>query len=64
MNFSDLIQQSSGLVKYSPTGDLVAVAKNFEVKVMILSHKLFLGLRNQLSEADASVLFRGHSDTG
>ena len=35
MNFSDLIQQSSGLVKYSPTGDLVAVAKNFEVKVSL-----------------------------
>jgi hypothetical protein len=34
MNFSDLIQQSGGLVKYSPqSGDLVAVAKNFEVKV-------------------------------
>lgn len=34
MNFSDLISQSSGIVKYSPTGDLVAVAKNFEVKVI------------------------------
>jgi hypothetical protein len=33
MNFSDVIQQSSGLVEYSPNGDLVAVAKNFEVKV-------------------------------
>ncbi len=33
MNFSDLIQQSSGLVRYTPAGDLVAVAKNFEVKV-------------------------------
>ncbi len=33
MNFSDFISQSSGLVKYSPNGDLVAVAKTFEVKV-------------------------------
>lgn len=45
MNFSDLIQQSSGLVKYAPAGDLVAVAKNFEVKVMIerLKSHLILG---------------------
>lgn len=34
MNFSDLIQQSGGIVKYSFSGDLVAVAKNFEVKVL------------------------------
>lgn len=33
MNFSDFISQSNGLVKYSPNGDLVAVAKTFEVKV-------------------------------
>lgn len=33
MNFSDLISQSGGQVTYSPSGDLVAVAKNFEVKV-------------------------------
>ena len=32
MNFSDYFPQSGGLVKYSKvTGDLVAVAKNFEV---------------------------------
>jgi hypothetical protein len=33
MNFSDYIAQTSGIVKYSPNGDLVAVAKTFEVKV-------------------------------
>lgn len=33
MNFSDFISQTSGIVKYSPSGDLVAVAKSFEVKV-------------------------------
>lgn len=34
MNFSDLIPQSGGQVKYSPpTGELVAIAKNFEVKI-------------------------------
>ena len=33
MNFSDFIPQTSGIVKYSPNGDLVAVAKTFEVKV-------------------------------
>lgn len=33
MNFSDFIAQTSGIVKYSPSGDLVAVAKTFEVKV-------------------------------
>jgi len=35
MNFSDYISQTSGIVKYSPNGDLVAVAKTFEVKVSI-----------------------------
>lgn len=35
MNFSDFIAQTSGIVKYSPTGDLVAVAKTFEVKVIL-----------------------------
>ena len=34
MNFSDFISQTSGIVKYSPNGDLVAVAKTFEVKVL------------------------------
>ena len=34
MNFSDYFPQSGGLVKYSLTsGDLVAVAKNFEVQI-------------------------------
>lgn len=33
MNFSDFIAHSSGLVKYSPNGDLVAIGKQFEVKV-------------------------------
>jgi hypothetical protein len=33
MNFSDSILQSGGFVKYSPTGDLVAIAKAFDVKV-------------------------------
>lgn len=33
MNFSDLLPLSGGLIKYSPSGDLVAVAKNFEVKI-------------------------------
>lgn len=33
MNFSDYIPQSGGIVKYSPSGDLVAVAKTFEVKI-------------------------------
>ena len=45
MNFSDLIQQSSGLVKYTPAGDLVAVAKNFEVKVIVLLCYLFRFLK-------------------
>lgn len=34
MNFSDYFQQSSGLIKYSSMGDLVAVAKNFDVQVL------------------------------
>lgn len=33
MIFSDYIQQTSGIITYSPTGDLVAIAKTFEVKV-------------------------------
>src|SRR4051812_39775987 len=33
MNFSDYIQQTNGIVKYSPSGDLVAIAKTFEVKI-------------------------------
>lgn len=33
MNFSDYIPQTGGIVKYSPSGDLVAVAKTFEVKI-------------------------------
>ena len=33
MNFSQLIQQSNDIVRYSPSGDLVAIAKTFEVKV-------------------------------
>jgi hypothetical protein len=33
MNFSDFISQTSGIVKYSHNGDLVAVAKTFEVKI-------------------------------
>lgn len=33
MNFSDLIAHSGSLVRYSPSGELVAIAKNFEVKV-------------------------------
>ena len=39
MNFSDFVAQTSGIVKYSPNGDLVAVAKTFEVKV---SHMLYI----------------------
>lgn len=34
MNFSDYFQQSNGLIKYSALGDLVAVAKNFDVQVL------------------------------
>jgi len=34
MNFSDYFPQSGGLVKYQRHGDLVAVAKNFEVIVL------------------------------
>jgi len=33
MNFSDSIQQSGGLVNYSPNGFYVAIAKAFDVKV-------------------------------
>ena len=33
MNFSDFIAQTSGIVRFSPNGDLVAIAKTFEVKV-------------------------------
>jgi hypothetical protein len=33
MIFSDYIQQTSGIITYSPSGDLVAIAKTFEVKV-------------------------------
>jgi hypothetical protein len=33
MNFSDYISQTNDIVKYSPSGDLVAIAKTFEVKV-------------------------------
>ena len=36
MNFSDFVAQTSGIVKYSPNGDLVAVAKTFEVKVSLM----------------------------
>jgi hypothetical protein len=36
MNFSEFISQTSGIVKYSPNGDLVAVAKTFEVKVRLI----------------------------
>jgi hypothetical protein len=32
MNFSDYFQQSGALIKYQ--GDLVAVAKNFEVSIL------------------------------
>ena len=35
MNFSDYFAQSDGLVKYQDqTGDLVAIAKNFEVQIL------------------------------
>jgi WD40 repeat protein len=37
MNFSDSIQQSGGLVKYSPNGAFVAIAKAFDVKVSYTS---------------------------
>ena len=33
MNFSDYFLQSAALVKYSANGELVAVAKNFEVQI-------------------------------
>jgi len=33
MNFSDFISQTSGIVRFSPNGDLVAIAKTFEVKI-------------------------------
>lgn len=36
MNFSDSIQQTGGLVKYSPNGALTAIAKAFDVKVCFL----------------------------
>ena len=34
MNFSDYFSQTGSLVKYQISGDLVAVAKNFEVTVL------------------------------
>lgn len=33
MNFSDSIPQSNGTVDYSPNGNLIAIAKNFDVKI-------------------------------
>jgi hypothetical protein len=33
MNFSDSITQSGGLVRYSPSGNFVAIAKSFDVKI-------------------------------
>ena len=33
MNFSDSIPQSNGTVDYSPNGNLLAIAKNFDVKI-------------------------------
>jgi WD40 repeat protein len=33
MNFSDSIPQSNGIVNYSPNGNLIAISKNFEVKI-------------------------------
>ena len=33
MIFSDTIAQTGNLVEFSPTGDLVAVAKSFELKI-------------------------------
>lgn len=33
MNFSDFIAHSNGLSAYSPSGDLVGVAKGFELRV-------------------------------
>ena len=34
MNFSDYFNQTGSLVKYQSSGDLVAVAKNFEVTIL------------------------------
>jgi len=33
MNFSDSIPQSNGIVNYSPNGNLIAISKNFDVKI-------------------------------
>lgn len=33
MNFSDSIAQSGGLVRYSPNGNFVAIAKSFDLKI-------------------------------
>lgn len=33
MNFSDFIAHTGGLTTYSPSGDLVAIAKGFELKI-------------------------------
>jgi WD40 repeat protein len=33
MNFSDCIPQSNGVAHYSPNGTLIAISKNFEVKI-------------------------------
>jgi hypothetical protein len=37
MIFSDIITHSGGITKYSPSGDLVAVSKTFEVKVIFIN---------------------------
>lgn len=34
MNFSDYFPQSDGLIKYQSNGNLVAVAKNFELSIL------------------------------
>ena len=57
MNFSDFLTQSNDIVRYSPSGDLVAIARTFEVKVKIGVNKMFLDLRDEFSKANAFLHF-------
>ena len=40
MNFSDCIDHSSGVIEYSPNGNLVAIAKGFDINVSSPSNDL------------------------
>jgi hypothetical protein len=64
MNFSDFIAHSNGIVEYSPSGDLVAVAKQFEVKVSFPMFKHLIDLRNQQFETHAPVFLHRCRNSG